>query len=134
MKSLDVVLAESIGEMTEAQKNKFFDARVKGSPVEAQVALAAEVLKESSGRGPIRRNNGGMRQLSEAEQHQCALDHIDTMILEGIREKRPQTVKITEQTVGELSESEREDYEFCRLLNMSEADAMRVVRSGGSRG
>ncbi|MGA9608373.1 MAG: hypothetical protein WBR21_15350 [Rouxiella badensis] len=125
MISIEAKLAESIGEMTEAQKNKFFDARVKGSPVETQVALAAEILKETA---PIRRNNG-----SQSHAEPDALAECDRMIMEAIREKRPQSVKITEQTVGELSESQREDLAFCKLIGMSEADAMKVVKNGGSR-
>lgn len=148
MKSMETLLSESLGAMNEGQKAKFFDRRIKGSPIEAQVALAETVLKESSGRSKITRNNGGSRQLSEAERNQGAMQEADRVLFEGIeacRETskgisdfvdvgRGEYVRITEGQ-DQLSDDERRDMQFCRGIGLSEADALKVVKSkGGIRG
>ena len=127
MKSLEVLLSETLGEMTEKQKNKFFERRQKGMSIEGQVSLAKECLaKESFGRDPIRRNNGGQR---VDESGDFSMEKADEILFEGLRKARPQAwteVKESPEASG-LTGAQRKDYEFARLIGLSEKDALRSV-------
>lgn len=144
MKSMDTILAESIGEMDVFQKDQFWKQRKSGMPIEAQVNLAKEVLLTESRR--ITRNNGGSRQLTEAERSESVMQECDRVLFEGM-EKARSTAKGISQLVerggeyrrkaegaDDLTESQRQDLEFCRQLGMSEADALKVAKSNTIRG
>lgn len=125
MRSMEALLAESIGSMTEAQKNKFFFRRTKGMSLETQVNLAKEVLVSES--QPIRRNNGAS---SYAESDPRA--ESDAILAEAIAKRDPAFAKaaqVSEAGVASLTPKQRADYEFCRLLHMSESDALKVANS-----
>lgn len=129
---MEALLAESIGSMTEAQKNKFFFRRTKGMSVETQVNLAKEVLVSES-RQPIRRNNGACGPVDEAEYSE---EKSEAMLLEGLRKARPQSFErydkvITEPTTAfaALTGSQKKEFEFCKMLGMSEADALKVANT-----
>jgi hypothetical protein len=139
---METLLAESVAQMSEGQKTRFFERRAKGSPIEGQVALATEVLQESGAR-PIRRNNGGSRELSESERRQGMMQEADALLFEGMERCRSTAKGVSELVevngafvrkpdgAERLSEPQREDLAFCRLLGMSESDALRVATSKG---
>jgi hypothetical protein len=83
---------------------------------------------ESSGR--IRRNNGGSAIAESADPFAKG----DAILLEGLHKARPAhgMDKIAEagQAFDGLSEAERADAEFCRLLGMTEAESLKVAKSG----
>jgi hypothetical protein len=123
---MEALLSESIGAMSEAQKNKFFFRRTKGMSVETQVNLAKECLSETD--RTIRRNNGAQR---VEESGDFSMEKADEILFEGLRKARPQAwteVKESPEASG-LTGDQRKDYEFCRLLGMSEADSLRSVKA-----
>lgn len=145
MKSMDTILAESVGQMDVFQKDAFWKKRKSGMPIEAQVSLAKEVLLTESRR--ITRNNGGGRQLTEAETRESAMQECDRILFSGMEAARSTAKGISElvevsgeyrrraEGADQLTESQRADLEFCRQLGMSESDAMKVATSkGGVRG
>jgi hypothetical protein len=150
MKSLDTLLAEAVKKMKPATLKKFHE-RTRGEklPQESLISVAESLVAEDGedarepGR-PIRRNNGGSRQPSEAEDRRGLMQEADRVLFEGMEAARSTAKGIADfvEVDGEyrrkpdgadqLTESQREDLAFCRMLHMSESDAMRVVTSKGS--
>jgi hypothetical protein len=142
MRSLEVILAESVGQMTPAQLAKWKKTNSAEGSVEAAINMANEILRESV---PIRRNNGGTLQLSEAEQSQSAMQECDRILFAGMEKARSTAKGLSEMVESggeyrreaessELTEAQRADYDFCRLIGMSEADADKVARSNVVKG
>jgi len=122
MKSLESKLAECVGKMSEAQREKFMKTRTYGASTETVLNLAESVLGEEPVRAAIRRNNGGQA-VQEAEY---SMDKADAMLIEGLRSRGclPQgTVECQEASA--LQGAARKDYEFCRLIGMSESDSLK---------
>jgi hypothetical protein len=130
MKSLESLLAEAVGKMTPDQRQKFIAAKTTGMPIEGILNLAESICGETSVRESraIRRNNGGQR---VEESGDFSMEKADEILFEGLRKARPQAwteVKESPEASG-LTESQRKDYDFCRLLGMSEADSLRSVKA-----
>jgi hypothetical protein len=138
MKSLDQILGEAVTKMKPSQLRSYRGKTQGGEPIETLISIAESCLKEGgedareSGRQSIRRNNSGSYVDesgggSEAES--------EAMLLEGLRRVRPQafanSVEATE--AARLTPQQRRDYEFCKMLNMSESDALKVASSGAIR-
>ena len=136
MKSLDTLLAEAVEKMKPATRKRFAE-QTRGERIsqeslvnvaESMVAEDGEVsIRES--RQPIRRNNGAQGPIDESEH---SPEKSEALLLEGLRKARPQAFeKLTEQTTSHaaLSESQRKEYDFCRMLRMSESDALKVARA-----
>jgi len=150
MKSLDTLLAEAVSKMKPATLRKFQE-QTRGEKVsqETLINVAEKLVAEDgesvreSGRSPIRRNNGGARQITEAERGESVMQDCDRVLFEGMEAARSTAKGIADLVeVGgryerkapgadQLTEAQRADYEFCRLLDMSEADAMKVATSKG---
>src|SRR5438270_1154448 len=95
MKSMDTILAESIEEMDAFQKDQFWKKRKSGMPIEAQVNLAKEVLLTESRR--ITRNNGGTRQITEAERSESVMQEADAILFKGLEAARPRAKGISQR-------------------------------------
>jgi hypothetical protein len=142
-KSMETLLAESLQEMDVFQKDAFWKKRRSGMPVEAQVNLAKECLLTES--RSIRRNNGGTRELSEAQRTESMFAETDKILFEGMAKARSTAAGLSdmvevngrfEKARGsfQLAESSRSDYDFCRQIGLSHEEAMKVVNSGGIKG
>ena len=141
MKSLETLLAESLGLMTESQKSKFYDKRVKGMPIEGQVHLAKECLEDVRESRRISRNNGGTRQVTEQDRREGVMAECDRVLFSGMEACRSTAKGISDlvesngqyvrKTEGQeqLTESQRQDYEFSRLIGLSESEALTVAKS-----
>jgi len=141
MKSLEAIVAEACDKMTPAQHEEFTRRRRRlgdGGTMEAVVFLAESVAKDDTigeFAPKIRRNNGG----TYVQESREPFAEADRVLLDGIKARRPQAfAQLAEQTTAEgaqtqLSESQKKDYEFCKLLGMSEADALKVANSDAMR-
>jgi hypothetical protein len=153
MVSLEAKLAAIVEAMNSsekklfAQKSKDMRGNVEATLNVAESILGADLaearrtenIRESSGRGSIRRNNGASGFVSESEAKMGELKESQTkaFMAMGHDEKLAKSMAgIDDLSVqGErLSESQRDDFNFCVLCGMSEADAMKVALSpGGTR-
>jgi len=142
MKSLHAKLNETIEKMTSKQRDKFYESRKNGSPVEVQLNCAEQILagkvKESS--APITKNNGAgdngrselfresvtltTEQLKESEFRErgetalfksLGISDADRRRLKGLP---PETL-----TSGQLRE-----WRFLRSIHIGEADALRLAK------
>jgi hypothetical protein len=129
MISLDQKLGELVSKMSASQKEKFFELRKKEMTQEALVNLAESCCVDelpSAGTGrKIVRNNGAS---SYAESDPRA--ESDRILMEALSKRDPELAKAIKETaaVDQLTESQRKEYEFCLMLHMSEADAMKVAK------
>lgn len=128
MKSMEVLLSETLGAMSEKQKAAFFEKRQKGMPIEGQVSLAKECLAQESFGQPIKRNNGASSYVEESEFSESKSEQ---MLAELMELSRPQAFKgsVALKEVSALTESQKKEFEFCRLLGMSEADSLKSAKS-----
>jgi hypothetical protein len=128
MKSIDTLLAEAIGKMSPATLGKY-NERVAGKrlPQENLVNIAESLVAQEGQRSPIRRNNGAQGLIDEGFSPEKA----DAMLIEGLIKARPQQnaglIKET-ATADQLTESQRKDYEFAKMVGMSEEDALKSAK------
>jgi hypothetical protein len=143
MISLESRLAEAVSKMKRATLKKwreetYHDENGGRLTLEAQINVAESLLREDGEvavrepamRGSIRRHNGGGAYVSESSRDPYAEG--DRILMEGIKARRPQAFQEAKEGGPEgpaLSESQRREYEFCKLLGMSEADAVKVAKS-----
>jgi hypothetical protein len=139
MESIEGKLGRLISEMSRAALKAYRNTCQGCETAECLCNIAESCIKEfpkettdvrESGY-KIRRNNGG----TYVEESRESFAEADRILLEGIRAKRPQAFQVSEQATAEkaraaaLTESQKKDYEFCKLLGMSEADALKVASS-----
>jgi len=146
MLSLEAKLASVIEDMSESQRAKFYaevkERGIRGN-VEPQLHAAERIMSEFPGREKrYVRNNGAARRPSEAEQLSSAMQEADATLFEALEASRPSAKGLSAALAesggefrrkpeeNELTESQRKDLEFCRLLGMSEADSIKVAKSG----
>lgn len=153
MKSLHTKLNEALEKMTSKQRDKFFESRKSGDPVEVQVNCAEAILagkvKEST---PARKNNGATENFVEGspfnegrngvtenntQKDVCAKG--DKVLADGLLKlgkiteaEHAQMVGAKPQGYEKLSEQQRKDFDFCRLIGISESDAFRLTKITGS--
>jgi len=142
MISLEAKLAKNVELMTESQRSKFAEKSkgMRGS-VEPQVLLSEQILQESGRR--IARNNGGTRNLTEAESRESAMAECDRILFEGMEKCRStakglsdlvesggEYVRVSQGGVRRFTTQQGQDYDFARLIGLSESDAEKVAKSG----
>lgn len=159
MLSLEAKLAAIVEAMNPAERKRFADKskNMRGN-VEATLTIAESILgadvaesrrteniRESGQR--ITRNNGGSRQSTDADRKADMMEAADAELftcMEACRSTAKGIANLVEvngnyvdKTSGadQLSESERQDLEFCRQIGLTESESLKVVKSkGGLRG
>ena len=135
MESLDGKLGRLVQEFNRGQLKEFRSRTRGGESVETLIFIAESVAKDEalreSGRTPIRRNNGGS---SYAEPDR--MSEADAVLFSALSEARPQAFKKNEEVreSGRLTQQEEQDFEFARLIGLSESDALKVAKSNAIRG
>ena len=133
MKSLDTLLAEAVGKMKPASRTKF-NEQTRGESIsqESLINMAESLVAEDGAAElresrPIRRNNGASSHVESDPRAES-----DAILAEAIAKRDPafaKAVQVSEAGVASLMPKQRADYEFCRLLRMSESDALKVANS-----
>jgi len=137
-----VSIEEKLGRLTQkfnrAQLKSFRERTQGGESAETLLCIAEAVMAESgsefreSGRSPIRRNNGG----SFVEESGYSMEKADEVLFTALQECRPQAFKKGDEVreSAALTAKQREDFEFSKLIGLSEAEALKVALSGDIRG
>ncbi len=140
MKSLDTLLAEAVGKMKPSTRKKFHEKTTGENISQESLINIAESMVAEDGElavresRPIRRNNGASDPAYETVESIMAEG--DRILMEGIAKRDPAFAKaaqVSEAGVSSLTPKQRADYEFCRLLHMSESDALKVATSNAIR-
>jgi len=133
MENLEAKLGSLIQEMSPAQLKAYRAKTQGGETVETLLNIAEAAIEEfpagiNEPGHKIRRNNGA----THVQENREPFAEADRILLEGIRARRPQAFQVSERATAEkaqasaLTESQKKDYEFCKLIGMSEADALMV--------
>jgi hypothetical protein len=137
MESIDGRLGRLALEMTEAQRREY-KRRSEGSGRSAEnlIMIAESVMKDETireSRTKITRNNGGTREPAETDPRAES----DRILTEALARRDPRFAKSLEVSEGgaeRLSPQQKEDYDFAKLIGLSESDALKVALSNCTRG
>jgi hypothetical protein len=125
-------LSKTLDAMNESQAAKYWKARKQGSSAEVQLNLAETILGKQvaeSRREELResfkgKRNNGPQVLTEADKKVQAVQEADTKLFKAlgipVKDKLPKVIQ-------EAGPQVVADYEFCRRLPMSEADAVKCA-------
>lgn len=154
MKSIEVKFNEALAAIDKAGKRKSFDEKVKGcTTIESKLHAAEAVLKDVGivrEAQPIRKHNGAADNFSETNPLRPVED-----FREGANSFSPGYItettdpftkgdKVLFEALGlpmpgakpegydKLTEAQRKDFDFARLIGINEADAFRVAKMSGS--
>jgi hypothetical protein len=97
----------------------------------AESVMKDETIRES--RTKITRNNGGTREPAETDPRAES----DRILTEALARRDPRFAKSLEVSEGgaeRLSPQQKEDYDFAKLIGLSESDALKVALSNCTRG
>jgi hypothetical protein len=143
MKSLDTLLAEAVEKMKSSTRKRFAK-KTAGEKMSAELLVnIAESLLDEDGEevreSRIRRNNGAAGFVSESEAQTAELkeSQVAAFLASGFDERTAKAMAGLDEIsqAGEsLSESQRADYEFSRLIGLSESEALKVAKSNFIRG
>jgi hypothetical protein len=135
MLSLEAKLNEALEKMTSKQRDKFYESRKSGSPIEVQLNCAEAVLagkvKESA---PVRKHNGvndnGGTEFRESAGITEPADIFakgDGLLYKGLGISEGDQRRLMElPPVGtNLTPTQLREFRFLRGINLSEADAVR---------
>jgi len=143
MVSVEVKLTEALEALDKVGKRaKFEEKRKAGSPIEVQLNLAETILKESR---VIRKHNGAAELFVEGSpfnrDHSFSEGYVqettdpyaggDKIINESLGYTAEQQRVLNGQPPAEyanLTEAQKRDFDFARLIGISEADALKVVK------
>lgn len=138
MKSLHTQLNEALEKMTSKQRDKFFESRKNGSPVEVQLNCAQAILggkvKESA---PIVKHNGAGdngRQVFTESDHgsltETAFAKGDAVLFKslGISENDQRRLRGLPPAGESLTPSQLREFRFLRSIHISESDALKGAR------
>jgi hypothetical protein len=138
MKSLDQRLGELVTEMTPQALKQYRTKSQAGMSQETLVNIAESCVQEFPASGTafsesrrIRRNNGATGAVDEAA---ALRQESDDLLTEAIARRDPRfaasiaQVKEVAGAVSNLTESQRREYEHCKMVGMSEADSLRAAQ------
>ena|ERR1700685_2665390 len=145
MVSVDVKLNEAIEALDKVGKRaKFEETRKAGSPVEVQLNLAETILKESR---VIRKHNGAVETFVEGNPFNQSRGSSfsegyvqettnpfaggDKIINEALGLSAEEQRVLAGQPPAEyatLTEAQKRDFDFARLIGISEVDAFKVAK------
>jgi hypothetical protein len=127
MKSLEVILHESLGQMTEAQQVQFYTKRKgkdgKVGSIESQINLAESILH------PVKRNNGRLQE--SGRQESSTIKEADLLLYQGLHLSEAEIRKLSGQLpaeVEQMSEKAQFQFKFGLGIGLSEADAIRLAK------
>jgi hypothetical protein len=136
MISLDQKLGELITEMTPEQLKAYRINSKAGAPIENLIYVAEAAIKElpkteyigRTGAQPRICRNDGTSGYAQSDPRAES----DRLLTEALAKRDPRFAKavaVSEQGVASLSESQKKEFDFCKMLGMSEADALKVATS-----
>jgi len=130
MKSLDTLLAEAVGKMKPSTRRRFSE-QTNGERIsqESLIHIAESMVAEDGELSASRRitRNNGASSYAESDPR----EESDRLLTEAISKRDPAFAKAVQVTEGlrDLTPKQRADYDFCLMLRMSEADALKVAKS-----
>jgi hypothetical protein len=150
MKSLYIKLTETLDQMNSKQRDKFFEARAKGSPIEVQVNAAEAILsgrvKEST---PITKHNGASQNFVEGspfnegrnvnnqpKRYKDPYAKGDQLLLESLRKTGDITEAEFQKLTGKpaeydnLTEVQKKSFDFAKSIGIKERDALNLAMVG----
>lgn len=137
MKSLHTKLNEALEKMTSKQRDKFYESRKSGDPVEVQVNCAEAILagKVKESRDPIRKHNGASdngESFTESARSgitETAFSKGDEVLFRsiGISEAESRRLRGLPPAGETLTPSQLREFRFLRSIRLSEADALRLA-------
>jgi hypothetical protein len=144
MVSVDVKFNEALEALDKVGKRaKFEEKRKAGSPIEVQLNLAETILKESR---VIRKHNGaadnGYETFTESAnsinkgyfqetEGKSVLEKCDKILNESLGFSAEEQRVLAGQPPAEyanLTEAQKRDFDFARLIGISEVDAFKVAK------
>ena len=129
MKSLYIVLSEALEKMTSKQRDKFYESRKSGSPIEVQVNCAEAILagkvKESA---PITKHNGAGDNGGELFTESAITETADPYRGLGFSESDLRRLNGLPPVGENLTASQLREFRFLRSIRLSEADALKGAK------
>lgn len=137
MKSLHARLSEVLEKLTSKQRDKFYESRKSGDPIEVQVNCAEAILagkvKESN---PITKHNGAgdngrVTEFTESGNSRITETAKSDAILYkglGISEADQRRLNGLPPAGESLTANQLREYRFLRSIRLSESDALKGAR------
>ncbi|MGE5052911.1 MAG: hypothetical protein ACM3WP_02000 [Acidobacteriota bacterium] len=151
MKSVETRFAEAMDALKKAGRTKQFNEKVKGcTTIEAKLNCAEAVLQDVGVvREAIRKHNGASDNFSETnpfrpvEEFRESANNFSPGYIKEVTDPCAKGDKILFEALGipmpggkpegyeKLNEGQKKEFDFARLIGLSEADAFKLVRITG---